>query len=147
MARTKLSCEAYRILADTIRVSYLRLVSDKLRLTRTEYNNTRVQDVLKRSEGSLLTKKEISEAQMFSIRIDAERSEITTERTRMEFENAKQSFSRLTGLPELADDQIPDEIPPVHEERTRLAGRACRLPCSGQTANGGGSQYPKPARD
>jgi outer membrane protein TolC len=111
--------EAYRVLADTIRLSYLRLISEKLRLTRTEYSNTRIQDVLKRSEDRLV-KKEISEAQMFSIRIDAERSQITTERTRMEFENAKQSFARLTGQPELADNQIPDEIPPVRDEGPAL---------------------------
>jgi len=107
--------DAYRILADTIRSSYLRLISDKLRLTRTEYGNTVLQDVLKRSEDRL-AKKEISDAEMFTIRTNAERSQISTERTRLEFEYAKQSFARLTGLPELKDEEIPDDIPAVQDQ-------------------------------
>ena len=111
--------EAYRVYADTIRAFYLRLIGDKLRVTRAEYANARTQDLRKRSEDRL-AKKEISEAQMFSIRVDADRSQITAERTRMEYENNKQVFARLTGLPVLPDDQIPDDIPVVRDEGAAL---------------------------
>jgi outer membrane protein TolC len=107
--------EAYRVLADTIRTSYFRLINDKLRVTRTEFANAHLQDVAKRSEDRL-AKKEISDAQAFLVRTEAERSQITTERTRLEFEFAKQSFARLTGLPQLTDDQIPDDIPAVQDQ-------------------------------
>ena len=52
---------------------------------------------------------------MFTIRTDAERSQITTERTRLDYEYSKQSFARLTGQPELTDDQIPEDIPAVQD--------------------------------
>jgi outer membrane protein TolC len=111
--------EAYRVLADTIRTSYLRLINDKLRVTRSEFANDTMQARLKRSEDRL-AKKEISDAQMFAIRTEAERSQIATERTRLEYEFSKQSFARLTGLPELRDEEIPDDIPAVQDQTAAI---------------------------
>lgn len=104
--------EGYRLLAQEVRATYLRLIGDKLRAKRASLNNAYYAAQLKRGEDQL-AKKVISEAQIFSIRLDAERAQISDERTRFDFENNKVAFSRLTGLPVLQDEEIPDNIPAI----------------------------------
>lgn len=104
--------EGYRLLAQEVRVSYLRLIGDKQRANRASLAHAYFASQLKRSEEQL-AKKAISEAQIFPIRQDAERMEISDEQTRFAYENNKIAFSRLTGLPVLRDDEIPDNIPLV----------------------------------
>jgi outer membrane protein TolC len=67
-----------------------------------------------------LAKKVISEAQMFSFRLEAERAQIDSERRRFDHENDKVAFARLTGSPPLREEEIPDAIPPVAPQLERI---------------------------
>jgi outer membrane protein TolC len=104
--------EAYRMLAQEVRASYLRLIVQKIVVRRgrffLEYANTQLKQQEER-----LAKKVISETEIFSVRLNAEQAQIAVERNDFEFENAKLSFARLTGTGPLADDAIPDVIPGV----------------------------------
>ena len=104
--------EGYRLLAQEVRASYLRLIGDKLRAKRAAQSNAYFAAQLKRGEEQL-AKRAISEAQMFPIRLDAERAQITDEKTRFDYENNKAVFARLTGMPVLKDEEIPDDIPAI----------------------------------
>lgn len=104
--------EAYRKLAQEVRNQYFRLILDKVRLERSRFYADFAANQLKQGEVRL-QKKVVSEAQMFTIRMEAERSQIAAERGAFDFENDKTTFSRLTGLPPLRDDEIPNTIPPV----------------------------------
>jgi outer membrane protein TolC len=107
--------EGYRLLAQEVRSSYLRLIGDKQRAKRATLAHEYYGAQLKRAEEQF-AKKAISEAQIFPIRLDAERAEISDEQTRYAYENNKITFSRLTGLPVLNDDAIPDSIPAVNPQ-------------------------------
>jgi outer membrane protein TolC len=111
--------DGYRVLAQEIRGRYLRLIIEKVRAERAAFNATYTADRLKRDEDRLRTKA-ISEAQIFSTRIAAERAQIYRERTRFELENSKASFARLTGQPPLTDEQIPDAIPEITDQGPAL---------------------------
>lgn len=104
--------EGYRLLAQEVRATYLRLIGDKQRAKRAALAHTYYSAQLKRAEEQF-AKKAISEAQIFPVRLDAERAEISDEQTRFAYENNKVTFSRLTGLPVLSDDAIPDDIPTI----------------------------------
>lgn len=104
--------EGYRLLAQEIRAGYLRLIGDKLRAHRATLANAYYSAQLKRAEDQL-AKRAISEAQIFPIRIEAERAQLADERTNFDYENNKISFGRLTGMPVLKDEEIPDSIPVV----------------------------------
>lgn len=111
--------DAYRALAQEIRTRYLRLIVEKVRAERAAFNATYTANRLKRDEDRLATKA-ISEAQIFSTRITAERAQIYQERTRFDLENSKAALSRLTGQPPLTDDQIPDAIPAITDQGPAL---------------------------
>jgi len=106
------SLEAYRLLAQEVRSLYLRLIMDKLRAEKAALYQSHTANQLKRGE-ERLAKKVISDAQMFGIRIEAERAQINAERAQFDLENDKASFARLTGGAALTDDQIPDAVPAV----------------------------------
>ncbi len=111
--------EGYRLLAQEVRATYLRLIGDKLRAQRASLSNAYYAAQLKRGEEQL-AKKAISEAQIFGIRLDAERAQISDERTRFDYNNNKASFARLTGLPVLTDEEIPDSIPAIKPQDAEL---------------------------
>lgn len=113
--------EGYRLLAQEVRTAYLRLIADKLRARRAALSDKRSAAILKRSEDQL-TKKVISEAQIFTIRIEAERALVVNERTQFDYENNKLAFSRLTGMPVLRDEEIPDVIPPITPQTEAVQG-------------------------
>lgn len=104
--------EGYRLLAQEVRTSYLRLIAEKQRAKRAALAHAYYSAQLKRAEEQL-AKQAISEAQIFPVRLDAERYEISDEQTRYAFETSKATFARLTGMPVLSDEAIPDEIPVV----------------------------------
>ena len=102
--------DAYRALTQELRGSYLRLIVQKLAVKRARFNVEFANTQLKQEEERLL-KKVISEAQIFNIRLNAEQAQITLERAEFDYENAKASFARLSGLGTMADESIPESIP------------------------------------
>jgi outer membrane protein TolC len=104
--------DAYRLLAQEVRGQYLQLVMGKLGLTRARFYQQYAKDQLKTGE-ERYQQKLISDLQIFTTRLDAERADMNVERLEFDYGNAKQAFARLTGTPELADDAIPDAIPVV----------------------------------
>ena len=104
--------DGYRLLAQEIRTLYLQLIIKKLSLERARLSNRYNQDVLKTSL-ERYTKKVMSEAEIFPVRLNAERAQIDEERWVIDYESAKQSFARLTGSPALADSAIPDGVAPI----------------------------------
>lgn len=118
--------EAYRLLAQSLRSEYLRLVLLKISAARAAYNNETTAKQLKQEEERLV-KKVISEAEIFSVRINAERAQIAAERASFDLENARKSFARMAGLgTAFTNDDIPDQIPETKvspaELDHRLAG-------------------------
>jgi len=107
--------EAYRLLAQEVRSAYLRLIVDKMVQKRATYNAELSRKVLAQAE-ERLKKKVISEAQIFVLRIDAERAQLASDRTNFDVENRRASFARLTGGPIPTDAEIPDAIPEVKDQ-------------------------------
>ncbi len=103
--------EAYRLLAQTLRGEYLRLVLLKLTAKRASFYQDTSANELKQQE-ERLTKKVISDAEIFSVRINAERAQIAAERADFDLQNARNTFARLAGLgAAFTDNDIPDSIP------------------------------------
>ena len=102
--------EAYRILAQEIRARYLTLITQKINLERTRFNNKLVQEQLRLAEDKLV-KKQFSDLDMFAPRLNAERSLIDLERNEFDFNNARLSLARLAGVPDLSDESIPEDVP------------------------------------
>jgi outer membrane protein TolC len=101
--------DGYRSLAQEIRNQYLQLIVRKISLARSRLSNRYTQEGLKLAEDRY-AKKVMSEAEIFPVRLNAERSQIELERNTYEFEAAKASFGRLTGGQPISDSAIPDEI-------------------------------------
>ena len=102
--------EAYRLLAQELRASYLRLIVQKLALRRARFYLDYTQNQLSQQEDRF-TKKVISEVEISVARLTAEQAQLAAERTEFDYETAKASFARLAGTTGLADEAIPDSIP------------------------------------
>jgi outer membrane protein TolC len=103
--------EAYRMLAQALRAEYLRLILLKLNSTRANFHRDISASQLKQEEERLV-KKATSEAEIFSVRLNHERAQISAERAEFDLQNARNSFARLAGIGKgLTNDDIPDEIP------------------------------------
>lgn len=102
--------DGYRLLAQAIRQQYMQLIVYKILLQRSLLAQKYNQDVLKLSE-ERYSKGIMADAEIFPVRLNAERAEIDLERSRNDFESAKLSLARLTGTALLEDQAIPDEIP------------------------------------
>ena len=101
--------EGYRLLAQEIRGGYLRLIVQKIGLKRARFYQQYVSNQLKLQE-ERLTKKVISEAEIFGFRLNAEQAQIALERDEFDFDNAKKSFARLAGMGSIGDDAIPEMV-------------------------------------
>lgn len=104
--------EGYRALAQLLRDAYMRLIMQKLNVKRWTASADFTRNQLAKEE-TRLAQKVIADAQIVPVRLAAEQTQITFERVQFDFEMSKLSFSRLSGLPPLADDEIPDAIPTV----------------------------------
>ena len=104
--------DGYRMLAQTLRNNYLRIIVQKLGVKRAEFYAEYTQNVLKQEE-IRLAQKVISEYLIFNVRLTAEQAQIALEGAHFDFENAKMSFARLAGLAVMTDDMIPNSIPTV----------------------------------
>ena len=104
--------DGYRVLAQTLRGDYLRLIIHKVLMKRAAFYLEHTQNQLTHEE-ERLAKKVISEYQISTFRLAAEQAQISSERAQFDFEMAKVSFARLSGSPLLTDAAIPDSIPVV----------------------------------
>ncbi|MDB6115238.1 MAG: outer rane channel protein [Lacunisphaera sp.] len=101
--------EGYRLFAQEIRTQYLQLIIRRIALGRSRLANKYNQDALKAAEDRF-NKKVISEAEVFGVRLSAERAQIDEERLSYDFEAAKQSFARVTGMGQFDEVSLPDQI-------------------------------------
>jgi outer membrane protein TolC len=104
--------EGYRQLIQELRQKYGFLVVMKQQLQRARVVLTLAQQQVQLAE-QRLAKKEISDLEIYPIRLNLEQSQINLERTEWDFANAKHTFSRMAGINPLADADIPDAIPTV----------------------------------
>jgi outer membrane protein TolC len=110
--------EGYRMLAQEIRGQYLTLVVRKAYVEKVRIGDKFNQDARKLAE-ERLRQKAASEAEMFSVRINAERSTIEREKQEYEYENAKKSLGRLAGMT-ITDQDIASEIPVIADSSNSL---------------------------
>ena len=105
--------DGYRLLAQTLRGDYLRLIVLKLSAKRAHFSQEMASSLLQQDEERLL-KKVVSEAQLFGTRIYAERAQIALEQADSSLENGVHSFGRLSGLGKaFTEKDIPDSVPVV----------------------------------
>jgi outer membrane protein TolC len=102
--------EAYRLLAQEIRSSYLTLILSKIGLQNSAFSRKLADDALVVAEDRL-QKKVISEGAIFQTRMSADQARLNQETADWYFQVAKQNFATLTGQAALFDAQIPDRIP------------------------------------
>ena len=102
--------EAYRILAQEIRARYLSLITQRIYLERSRFNQKLTAEQLRLAEDKY-AKKVYSDLDMFVPRLNAERGQIDLERSEFEFENAKHALARLSGVPAIAEDTLPPDVP------------------------------------
>ncbi|MBA4135802.1 MAG: hypothetical protein C0518_00635 [Opitutus sp.] len=104
--------EGYRQLVQELRQKYVALTVQKTQRERARAFLGLAQQQLALAE-ERLTKKVISEVEIYPIRLNAEQAQIGVERAEYDFESAKHTFARLAGMNALTDAQIPDAVPPV----------------------------------
>lgn len=112
--------EAYRIYVQEVRNLYLSLIIGKLRSKRAAFNLEYANGQLRQGE-ERLEQKVISDGQMFSIRIAAERAQVEAERLAYQQQINLASFARLTGQQLRAED-VPDAVPSVDSQASVLQG-------------------------
>jgi outer membrane protein TolC len=106
------TADAYRILVQEIRGLYLALIVKKTTVKRAQLALGMAQDQLALAE-SKYEKRVIAESDLFTPRLNRDQSVLAVDRVTEDFEATKLAFSRLTGMPVLADSQIPDDIPNI----------------------------------
>lgn len=104
--------EAYRQLANSIRTQYVGLVAKKIALLNARAARERGAYSLSLEEAKLQYGR-ISQTDIIAPRLNQEELKLAADRSEEELAQAKRYFSRLTGQPELTDEQIPSEIPAV----------------------------------
>ena len=109
--------QGYRLLAQELRSSYLRLIVQKLALKRARFYQQYVDNQLKLQEDRLV-KRVISEAEIAISRQNAEQGQIALERAELDYATSKLSFARLAGSGVISDEAIPDSV----SETTYAAG-------------------------
>ncbi len=105
--------DGYRLLAQTLRADYLRLIVQKLTAKRADDYLVHTRNQLAHEEARL-AQKVISEFQIAGVRLAAEYAQLGSERAHFDLEMAQRSFARLAGLPAMADTAIPDAIPTIN---------------------------------
>jgi outer membrane protein TolC len=104
--------EAYRGLALSIRNQYLGLVAKKITWRNAAMAQDRAKFTLTLEEDKLKHGR-ISQADILMPRLALEDAKLLADRYAEDLAQSKHVFARMTGLPELTDEQIPDVIPAV----------------------------------
>lgn len=111
--------EAYRQLALEIRSAYLNLIGTKAHLASARFSRALADEALKSGEVRVAGGA-IAEGEIFPLRIAAEQAALAVETHESNLIYAKQHYAVLTGLPEPADDEIPDSIPLLEHVRSDM---------------------------
>jgi outer membrane protein TolC len=114
--------EAYRLLAQEIRASYVNLIVRKATTDNARFNLQLAEAALKLAEEGE-AKGSISGGQIFQIRMSTEQTRLATDRAIEDLEQARRSFRNLTGGALPSDDRIPTTIPRLNagdDEPARL---------------------------
>ena len=104
--------EAYRLLAQEVRASYLRLILSKFSVERARFYAKVVTTQVTEAEARWKAKA-VSDAELAALRLTSERASLSAEQAEVDFENSKAYLARISGSPVLKDTEIPDRIGPV----------------------------------
>lgn len=115
--------EAYRLLAGSIRTQYLGLVAKKITWRNAQAARDRSAYSLSLEEAKLQYGR-ISPGELIIPRLDLEEATLRADRTAEDFAQSKRVFARLTGLPELSDASVPEQIPAVKFDPAEATGMA-----------------------
>ena len=102
--------DGYRLLAIELRAKYLNLILAKHIVARYTFNKQFAQQQLTLAEDKL-SKKIIADSDIFPLRVNVDRANIDLERESFNYDNARQTFARLSGVEEIRDEDIPELIP------------------------------------
>lgn len=102
--------EAYRLLAVSVRQHYLTLIVRKASL-KIAADNLRVAQAALDVELERLRSGSISEGEAMGPRLAVDEARLAFERAEHDLGQARRSLSRLSGQPEIKDDEIPSSIP------------------------------------
>ena len=119
--------KAYRELSVLLRQSYLQLIVSKARLRHArdslQLNLKAVAVVRERLQRGVASSADLAGEELRAREVTLEVS-----RAEVELTNGRRTFSRLAGIPELAETSIPDEIPkPLYSAALATALSAARL--------------------
>jgi outer membrane protein TolC len=114
--------QAYAVLAQEIRGTYLRLIVLKVQLQTARYDQQQTEQALRLAEDRLKNRV-ISDAEIFHPRIAVQQAVLNTDRAEEAFSETKKVFRLLTGVSAPADDAIPvaiGAVKPAPQETDRL---------------------------
>ncbi|MCX6952358.1 MAG: TolC family protein [Verrucomicrobia bacterium] len=102
--------EASRLLAVALRRSYLELVVKKMALTQMRYARKLLTDDLTLAREKLASGT-LASGEIGGRELNLRDFELRTRRAEIELAGLRHSFSRIAGIPDLTEDEIPGEIP------------------------------------
>lgn len=126
--------EGYRQLAATIRTQYLGLIYRKIAWRNAQAVRERARYALSLEESKLQYGR-IAASDIIGPRLEAEDAGLRTDRAAEDLAAAKRLFARLTGLAELSDDSIPQQIPQVGFDPAAASAKAQAFLSSGWENN------------
>jgi outer membrane protein TolC len=104
------AANAYRVLATTIRSQYLALIAQKVQMHNIQY-------ALNQAKASVAVIEErfknhaASQGELDGANMQVDDASLAADRAAEDFSHLKRLFLLLTGMPDLSDDAVPDEIP------------------------------------
>jgi len=106
--------EAYRILATTLREQYLGLVEKKILLRNARFQQHLAEKALA-TQHARFEAGSVSEAEVQGFTMNVDDTTLAADRAEEDYRYAKRVFTRLVGIEELNEDEVPLEIPhPVY---------------------------------
>lgn len=104
--------EAYRNLAQEVRQRYLALVVQKVLVARSRLYAEHATQQLRQAEDRH-AKKIIADSALVAAQQTLERALIGRDRTEFDYEEGRLGLARLLGRPEVADADLPDQVPAI----------------------------------
>lgn len=102
--------EAYRGLVSAIRSGYLGLIEKKMALRNQRSGLKSAQNYLALQEAKLKSGR-ISAGDITAPRLSVDENQIYVDRAIDDYESSKRVLARLCGVPDIADDSIPSDVP------------------------------------
>lgn len=120
--------QAYASLAQSIRQGYMELVMYRQRLELHRFEAEISEKDLQQAQEKR-QQNEISEAELFRIQLQDQRTQWSLMEAVHNFEYYSKSLSRISGLPPLTEDEVPTEFPapPIKEQEGTLVAMGTRF--------------------